>query len=58
MTTDEPPRKRRPISLYGDTVEDLIKVKGILEQREGKIKSLDKVLKKLIEFWKDKNDVN
>lgn len=46
------PGKRTSVQIYEGTREELIKIRGYLESKNGKPRSLEDVILELIEYWK------
>jgi len=47
------PGKRTSIQVYESTREELVKIRGQLEARNGKPRSLEDVILELIKYWKE-----
>ncbi|MGB9959695.1 MAG: hypothetical protein ACPLKQ_04145 [Candidatus Bathyarchaeales archaeon] len=46
------PGKRTSVQIYEGTREELVKIRGHLESKNGKPRSLEDVILELIEYWK------
>ena len=49
--------KRTSIQVYESTKRELTKIKGELESKNGKTRSLDEVIMELIKFWRQKGGI-
>ncbi|MCX8153613.1 MAG: hypothetical protein N3E52_04175 [Candidatus Bathyarchaeota archaeon] len=52
------PGKRTSIQIYESTREELVKIRGFLESKNGKPRSLEDVVLELIRYWKEGHKIN
>jgi len=50
--------RRTSIQIYESTKEELVKIRGYLETKNGKSRSLEEVILELIKCWKEVHKMN